>query len=113
MQEIRAQAASYSLYSNVSVESILKQWRWTQHSTFTRFYLREVVGQQGELVVLPPVMSAGTVSNDQKRKKEKKRRGTEDRPKRIFPPGGTKRGENFILFHRGHHWLRCKVLEVH
>ena len=77
--EIRAQAASYSLYANVSVENILRQCRWAQHSTFTKFYLREVAGQQGELMVLPPVMSAGTVVNDRKKKKKKKKRGDEER----------------------------------
>ncbi len=77
--EIRAQAASYSLYANVSVENILRQCRWAQHSTFTKFYLREVAGQQGELMVLPPVMSAGTVINDRKKKKKKKKKGDEER----------------------------------
>ncbi len=45
--EIRAQSVSYARYANVSVEQIVKQCRWVQHSTFTNFYLREVAGQQG------------------------------------------------------------------
>ncbi len=51
--EIRAQSVSYAWYANVSVEQIVKQCRWTQHSTFTNFYLREVAGQQGEILVQP------------------------------------------------------------
>ena len=61
--EIRAQAASYALYANVSIEQILKTCRWAQHSTFTHFYLREISGQQNGLLVLPPLMAAGTVVN--------------------------------------------------
>ncbi len=77
--EIRAQAASYSLYANVSLENIMRQCRWAHHTTFTKFYLREIAGQQGELLVLPPVMSAGTVVNDRKKKKKKKKKGDKER----------------------------------
>ncbi len=35
--EIRAQSVSYAWYANVSIEQIVKECRWAQHSTFTNF----------------------------------------------------------------------------
>ncbi len=74
--KLKAQSVSYAWYANVSVEQIVKLYRWTQHSTFANFYLWEVTGQQAEMLLLPPLMSAGKVINDtefnQKKKKKQK-----------------------------------------
>lgn len=61
--EIRAQAASYSLYANYSMEQIMRQCRWSQHTTFTSYYLKDVAGQLDGLLVLPPLTAAGSVIN--------------------------------------------------
>jgi integrase len=66
--EIRAQGASYALYENVAMESILQQCRWSQQTTFTSFYLREVSGQLGEVHALAPLMSAGAIINGSKKR---------------------------------------------
>ncbi len=43
---------------------------------FTNFYLRNIAGQQGELLTLPPLMTAGSVINYQENKKQQKKKKT-------------------------------------
>lgn len=61
--EIRAQAASYHLQINFSIEQIMEQCRWSQHTTFTNYYLRDVAGQIDGMLALPPLTAAGTIIN--------------------------------------------------
>ena len=77
--EIRAQAASFALYANVSVDQILQTCRWSQTTTFTSYYLRDMIHTQDGEISLPPLMSAGAVIHDADRQK---RRGGSKRPQR-------------------------------
>ena len=54
-------AASLSLQSNFSLNSILENCCWTAHSTFSSFYLRDMSTQTGELFSLGPLVAAGQI----------------------------------------------------
>jgi len=73
--EIRAQSASYAVYGNVSIDQIMRQCRWANHSTFTNFYLRDLAGRQGDMWTLPPIVSAGAVLNSKSHSRRKKKEG--------------------------------------
>jgi integrase len=59
--EIRAVAASYAAFSNVSIEEILMECRWAQPSTFAKYYLRRVSGDSQGFKVLLPLQMAGAI----------------------------------------------------
>ena len=58
--EVRALGASLALYQNVSMENILSQCRWAQQSTFTSFYLRNIMGADGNYQITP-LQVAGSI----------------------------------------------------
>ena len=72
--EVRAQGASYALYENVAMENILMQCRWSQQTTFTSFYLREVSGQLEEVHALAPLMAAGSIIRKGRKERGRKKR---------------------------------------
>ena len=57
--EIRAISSSICLYNNVAMESIMKQCRWANQTTFTSHYFRKLAQKDG-LNLLPPALVAGT-----------------------------------------------------
>ena len=66
--EIRALAASFNINANFSIEQIMTQCRWKNHTTFTSFYMRDVSGKMDDLYALPPLLAAGSVVNRAKSK---------------------------------------------
>ena len=61
VHEVRAIAASLSIQSNYSLNSILENCSWATHSTFSSFYLRDLSAQTGEIYSLGPLVTAGEV----------------------------------------------------
>ena len=53
--EVRAMAASWAFFNNVSVEDIMAACSWKSHNTFTSYYLRDLALIQGELLRLGPL----------------------------------------------------------
>ena len=43
--DIRAFAASKAFYGGFSMDQIMQACHWKSHNTFTRFYLRDLAGQ--------------------------------------------------------------------
>ena len=56
--DVRGVAASLALLKNVSVDAILDACSWKHHSTFTRFYLKDLSRVQEDMLVLGPVVAA-------------------------------------------------------
>ena len=61
VHEVRAIAASLSLQSNFSLNSILENCCWTTHTTFSSFYLRDMSAQTGDIFSLGPLVAAGEI----------------------------------------------------
>ena len=57
--ECRALSASWSALRNVSAEDIISACRWQSHTTFTAFYLRDLVEAEGQLLAFKHVPSVG------------------------------------------------------
>jgi len=57
--ECRALSASWSALRNVSTDDIISACRWRAHTTFTSFYLRDLVEAEGQLLVFKHVPSVG------------------------------------------------------
>ena len=57
--EVRAVAASWAFFKNVSVEDIMRTWSWRNHNTFTSNYLRDMTYIQDEMRRIGPVVCAG------------------------------------------------------
>ena len=55
---IRAFAASWALHKNCSMDKILQACSWKNHSTFTRFYLRDLTLIRNEMMRLGPLVVA-------------------------------------------------------
>ena len=58
--EIRAIASSLAYQTTYSIDDVLSAASWSNHTTFTDYYLREVSGLEGKLHVLTPLVVAGT-----------------------------------------------------
>ena len=43
--DVRAFAASKAFYGGISMDQIMQACHWKSHNTFTRFYLRDLAGQ--------------------------------------------------------------------
>ena len=43
--DVRTFAASKAFYEGVSMDQIMQACHWKAHNTFTRFYLKDLVGQ--------------------------------------------------------------------
>ena len=56
--DVRGMASSWALLKNASLNDILQACSWKSHSTFTRFYLKDLTRIQGELLKLGPVNTA-------------------------------------------------------
>ena len=56
--DVRGMASSWALLKNASIEDILQACSWRSHSTFTRFYLKDLTRIQGDLLRLGPVNTA-------------------------------------------------------
>ena len=56
--DVRGLASSLALMRNVSLEAIMDACSWKAHTTFTKFYLRDLTRIQEKLLVLGPVVSA-------------------------------------------------------
>jgi hypothetical protein len=59
--EVRALAASTAFYGNIALSEVLKAARWTNQTTFTSFYLRDVSVDLEGLSSLGPIMVAQQV----------------------------------------------------
>ena len=60
--EVRALAASWANFrSPSSLDEIMKNAMWNSHSTFTRFYMRDVGLQSNNLYSMGPVVAAGVI----------------------------------------------------
>jgi len=58
--EIRAIASSLALQATFSLDSILAAATWSNPTTFTQYYLRDVSGLQGDVHIINPCVVAGT-----------------------------------------------------
>jgi integrase len=56
--EVRALATSTAFYGNTALKEILKSARWSQQTTFTSFYLRDVSQDMQEVYRLGPLLVA-------------------------------------------------------
>ena len=56
--DIRAMASSWALLKNASLDDILEACSWKSHTTFTKFYLKDLSQIQGEMLRLGPVVAA-------------------------------------------------------
>ena len=56
--DVRGVASSLALMKNASIDSILEACSWRSHTTFTRFYLKDLTRIQEKLLVLGPVVAA-------------------------------------------------------
>ena len=56
--DVRGVASSLALMKHASIDSILEACSWKNHSTFTRFYLKDLTRIQDDLLVLGPVVAA-------------------------------------------------------
>lgn len=61
VHELRGIAASLTVQATFSIESILSAASWASSSTFTKFYLRDISGLQGDLMVLGPIVAGARV----------------------------------------------------
>jgi hypothetical protein len=62
--EIRAVAASFAVFGNVDLETVLQQCRWAKVDTFAKHYLRRVSAEsQGLMGFLPLQMAGGVVTH--------------------------------------------------
>lgn len=52
VHEVRALSASWDTLKNVAVADILAACRWRAHTTFTSFYLRDLVEVEEKLLAL-------------------------------------------------------------
>jgi hypothetical protein len=60
--ELRALGASLAVQANFSMTDVLRNCSWAHPTTFTEFYLRDVSNIRGQLHVLGPLVTAGTIS---------------------------------------------------
>jgi hypothetical protein len=58
VHEVRAVATSTAFYGNVALHKMLKSVRWAQQTTFTSFYMRDMVTDMEGVHRLGPVTVA-------------------------------------------------------
>ena len=63
--ELRALSASWSYMNKIPIEDIIKTAVWSSHSTFAKFYLRDLNTQGENLRLMGPVVSAQKVVGGQ------------------------------------------------
>jgi hypothetical protein len=56
--QVSSLAASWALYSNDSMESILNACSWKSHNTFTQYYLKDMTTMSEKMLHLGPVVAA-------------------------------------------------------
>ena len=56
--QVRGMAASWALYCNTSMESIMQACTWKAHNTFTQYYLKDLSLIRDEMYQLGPVVAA-------------------------------------------------------
>ena len=56
--DVRGMAASLALMKNTSIDAVLEACTWKSHTTFTRFYLKDLTRIQEQMLVLGPVTAA-------------------------------------------------------
>lgn len=60
VHEVRAIASSLAFQATFSLKDVLSAASWSNPTTFTEYYLRDVSGLQGKLHVIAPCVVAGT-----------------------------------------------------
>ncbi|MES9880815.1 MAG: hypothetical protein ABW185_08035 [Sedimenticola sp.] len=59
--EVRALSTSWAFHNRSPLSSLMEAAAWKSHDTFSRFYLRSMTAQSGDLLKLGPVVAAGRI----------------------------------------------------
>ena len=65
-QQVRAFAASTAFYNKFSIQDVMDACTWSNHNTFTSFYLRDMTEHMGDLLRLAPFVAGQSVINPSK-----------------------------------------------
>ena len=64
--QVRAFAASTAFYNKFSIQDVMDACTWSNHNTFTSFYLRDMTEHMGDLLRLAPFVAGQSVINPSK-----------------------------------------------